>query len=260
MRDISYIFIEDWKKYGVIAGITTRKGGFSKGSYDSFNLGRNTGDHIDIINKNLDKFLTELSLKKLYTQNKIMFTNQIHKDEIKIIDDKAVENNNSNECFIGTDGFITKLIGKNRVVLTIITADCQPIFLLDKENRYIGLLHAGWKGTKLKIIKKGISLLVEEFKSKKENILVHLGPCIKQHNYEVSAVFKEYFNKNLLYKSGKYYFDISQENRDIAISSGIPESNIFDFNLCTYDNSDLFYSYRRDNGKTGRMLSFITVE
>jgi hypothetical protein len=255
----SYIMLDDWKQYGVTAGMTTRIGGFSKDEpFTSFNMGRDTED--SGLKENYRKWLSDFSWEDLYKENRIFFTHQVHMDNIVIVDDKAVENNDSSRGHYGIDGFITNRKGKDKVVLTVITADCQSITLLDPRQGVTGILHSGWRGTRLRILHRALCFMKDMFDCKAEDILISLGPSINQENYQVSPEFKKYFSRNLLINEDRYLFDISGENRSIAIDFGIPENNIHDNNLCTYDNKELFFSHRRDKGITGRMLSFISMD
>ncbi|MFW5799761.1 MAG: peptidoglycan editing factor PgeF [Spirochaetota bacterium] len=258
MNTNSYILIEEWKKYGITAGTTTRIGGYSKYPFASFNMGRDTED--EYLTKNFNKLMEDFGWQELYKDNRIFFTYQIHKDNIKIIDKEAFEINKSDSYFYGVDGFLASYKDFENIVITVVTADCLPISILDKNNKVIAILHSGWKGTRLQILNKCLKLMKEKYNSGPEDILVHLGACIKPHNYEVSPEFKQYFKRNLMEKEGKYYFDIAGENKDIALTYGIPEENISDSGLCTYDEEELFYSHRRDKGITGRMLNFISID
>jgi len=257
---IPYIIIDEWKKYNVIAGVTTRNGGYSKGVYSSLNMGRDTEDDKESLMKNISRWLDDFNWKNLYDNNRVFFTDQIHSDGIKIVDENTVQYNSSDGHYYNIDGFITHLNGQNKVALTVITADCQSIFIFDTKTRASGMLHAGWRGTKLKILEKALNLMNKIYASNPNDILIYLGPCIRQHNYEVSPDFQNHFKRNLVKKDGKFLFDISNENKDIAIDFGVPERNIMDSNLCSFDNEELFFSHRRDKIVTGRMLSFICVD
>ncbi len=261
MKNGSYLLIDEWKKYGVTAGTTFRTGGYSKETaYRSFNMGMDTDDNPEYIKKNYEKLLSDFGWKDLYTNNRFFHTWQIHRDNIVIVDEKSVEANDSDRYIYGIDGFITSLSGSEKGVITVKTADCQSISIFDKKNRVAGVLHSGWKGTRLKILHRALMILDELYHSSPSDILIYLGPCIRQNNYEVSKDFEKYFDRNLKEINGKYYFDISGENRDIALDYSIPKENIIDCNLCTYENNDLFFSHRRDKGITGRMLTFITID
>ncbi len=249
--------IDEWKKYGVIAGTNTRIGGYSeKEPFKSYNLGFDTGD--PSVEKNIKKWLDDFNWNELYKKDRVFFARQVHTDNIIIVDDKALKFNNSKEAHYGIDGFITNKYGSKQVVISVITADCQPIFICDPKTKSIGILHAGWKGTKLKILERAINFMLEFYCSNTKDILINLGVCISMEKYEVSKDFKNHFNHNLIEKDGKYYFDISGENKRIAKEIGIPESNITQSDLCSYSEEELFYSHRRDKGNTGRMRSFIS--
>ena len=96
-------------------------------------------------------------------------------------------------------------------------------------------------------------------------LLVALGPCIGSECYEVGEeVFRNFereghqsdFFRPHPSKEKKYFFDLKGENIAQMLSLGIDEENIFDADCCTHCDKS-FFSYRRDGGKAGRMLSFI---
>jgi len=97
------------------------------------------------------------------------------------------------------------------------------------------------------------------------NIVIIIGPSISKDAYEIdhdlAIKFKGKFNFNNQYitKNGeKYYLDLKELNKHIALKYGIKKKNIFKTDFCTYKEKNLFYSYRRDEGKTGRMAALIT--
>ncbi len=97
----------------------------------------------------------------------------------------------------GVDGLITD---KPNLFLTIIVADCLPIFLWDRHGRAIALLHAGWRGTTAQIAQNGVKQLVERFGIESKNINAILGPCICQRCYEVGPEVALNFDAAILQK------------------------------------------------------------
>jgi YfiH family protein len=187
-----------------------------------------------------------------------VFAKQIHDNHIVNIssshrgcgafsDDNAINN-----C----DGFITN---KKNIALCIQTADCLPIFILDKKNGIISNLHAGWRSTVKKIIIKGINLLIELYNSNPKDIIISFGPCIRECCYEVSADFKNTFNKESIHnKKGRYYLNLIKENIEQAKTLGV-HNILSDSALCTSCNIDLFYSHRKEGLKSGRTMSLFAL-
>jgi len=143
--------------------------------------------------------------------------------------------------------------------IVIRTADCLPIFLLDPQEHVIGLVHAGWKGTKEGIVMKTINFMRENFFSKTNAIKAALGPAIRSCHYEVGEEFHDSFKRNLLPRNGKLYFDLIQENKDQLHEIGVLEKNIFDSGRCSVCDQH-YFSHRRDGAKAGRMLSLMMIK
>lgn len=155
--------------------------------------------------------------------------------------------------FDGVDGFITK-----RDDLALITkhADCLPIFLYDKKEKVIGLVHSGWKGSLQEIGIKALNLMKKNYNSNVKNIIVGLGIGISCENYEVGEEFYEQFknkfsneiieNSFKIYK-GKRHFDNSNFNKFNFLKNGILEENIIISDECTFTGD--FCSFRRDKNK-----------
>ena len=80
------------------------------------------------------------------------------------------------------DGHVTRQVG---LMLTVTTADCVPVFMVDGRTRAIGLLHAGWRGAAAGILEAGLGGLIDALDSKPGDLHVHLGPAICGQCYEV---------------------------------------------------------------------------
>ncbi|MCX7694337.1 MAG: peptidoglycan editing factor PgeF [Caloramator sp.] len=229
---------------GIKHFFSTRKGGYSIGNYSEFNLGLYTED--ESAEKNLIKALIDNTMNV----DKAVFLRQVHGDEIYIVDR---ENYTEIRGKFG-DALITKDIG---IPIGVFTADCVPIIVVDYTNKIVAAVHAGWKGTYKKILKKTIEKMIMELNADIENIFVILGPAILSCCFEVGEdVFNKFNFKEK--RDGKYYVDLYLENKKQAVDLGILEKNIFLSNICTKCNNDLFYSYRVNNN-TGRIGTFISL-
>ena len=199
-----------------------------------------------------------------YQFKKIISPRQTHTNNVVVI----TEDNLDNELQ-DVDGVITKLKG---VALTIATADCQSIILYDKKNEVIGNIHSGWKGTLNKILSNGINLMIKEFSSNVEDIIVCIGPSIMECCFEVDKDVVDVFNNNYTdieefirlgeIKEGKqkYYIDTVGINKRELIKLGILEENIYLSNVCTMCSSDTYYSYRVYGQDSGRNVTLICME
>jgi polyphenol oxidase len=131
----------------------------------------------------------------------------------------------------GVDGLITEKTG---VVLAIYVADCGAIWLADQESGAIGLLHSGKKGTEGNILGNALSQMERQFGTRPENVVAVLGPCIRPPDYEVD-----------------FAAEISRQAAKAKLG------HFTDCGLNTASDLERFYSYRREMGKTGRMMALI---
>lgn len=227
---------------------STRAGGQSTGCYHNLNLGIFTDDNKENVMENFNRVFNASGME----ESEIVYLKQIHSDTFHVVDrDNYIKIKNS-----PGDAIIT---ASKKIAIGIFTADCVPIIAADKKGKAAAVIHAGWKGTDLNIAGKVIDYMVDSMGIERDDILVSLGPAIGPCCFEVGSDVAERF-KNVLTRNGKYYVDLFRENINNLNKIGINEKNINSINLCTYCNSDLFYSYRRDNNNTGRMGTFIMLK
>ncbi|MBU0558592.1 MAG: peptidoglycan editing factor PgeF [Bacteroidetes bacterium] len=228
----------------IIFGLSTKIGLYRKAPF-YFNMSHSVGDEKKVVDENKEAFFKEL---KLLPQN-VRRQKQIHSDIVCTVENAG--------CVEESDALIT---AKKNVGLAVSTADCTPIFIFDKSKKVIAAIHSGWKGTQLKIVDKTLHKLFSEFGCKPADLICYIAPSISQKNYEVGAEFGGLFSgKYLIERNGKYLLNVSQINYDILVSNHIPLKNIQASNLCSFENDQLFHSYRRDGQKSGRAFGVIAM-
>ncbi len=158
---------------------------------------------------------------------KLCIAEQVHGNEVAVIDEVPAT------PVPGTDGLITNIPG---LVLGIYVADCGAVFIVDARTGACGLLHSGKKGSELGITARALKLMAERFGSRPEDLHVQLAPCIRPPAYEI---------------------DFAAQIRQNALDFGIPPSQVHDCGICTSSDTDRFYSYRLEKGRTGRMLALL---
>ncbi len=131
----------------------------------------------------------------------------------------------------GCDGLIACEPG---VVLAIYVADCGPIWLADRRSGAIGLLHSGRKGTEGNIFQAALGEMARNFGTRPEDVVATLGPCIRVPDYDI---------------------DFAGQIAIQAKAAGV--GNFLDCGLNTASDLQRYYSYRRELGKTGRMMALI---
>ena len=193
-------------------------------------------------------------IKKEDLDNK---TNYIKKDNLDNIDSNLVIN-----LFYklrDIDGLITNV---KCAILATTFADCTPLFFYDPIKNVIGNIHSGWPGTTKKIGAKAVDMLVKQMGCNPKNILCFIGPHIRKECFLVNDDVKEIFENafpdickkynvieetNLHNEKGKQYrIDTTLINKIMLKEKGILEENIFDCNLCTVCNKDMFHSRRAE--------------
>lgn len=161
------------------------------------------------------------------------------------------------------DGIIT-----DDPTVTLVTshADCGAYFFYDPVHRAIGMAHAGWKGTLLRIGAEMARRMAEEFDTDPSDIIAATGPCICRDCFEVDADLGEKFQSEFGYpgisrpgRQGKAYVDLELAAAVQFVEAGIRPENITLMNACTYEDRRHFFSHRRDKGITGSMAAYIKL-
>ncbi|WP_100011037.1 peptidoglycan editing factor PgeF [Lentibacillus sediminis] len=255
----SFLTIKKWQEADprLKAGFTTRNGGVSPDPFTTLNLGLHVSDE-------KEKVLTN---RQMLAENLEMpLTNwaageQIHQTNVEKLSrsDRGRGSTDHQQAIKGTDGFITKERG---ILCTAFFADCVPLFFFDPETGFIGIAHAGWKGTVNRMAEQMVEKLTDEGVNLK-SLLVCIGPCISRGYYEVDEqVIRQIPAADqekviTVQGEGRFLLDLKQLNVEILLQAGVLRNNIDVTTYCTYREESLFFSHRRDKGKTGRMLGFI---
>jgi len=217
---------------------TLRNGGFSNNSFESFNVSDGVGDNLLHVQNNMIKLNQILPQKPKWIK-------QIHSDICIELPSNDKEG----------DSLFTY---QKNIVCAIRTADCLPILLTDDHGSFVACIHAGWKGLGLGVIEN----LINNIKPK-GSLIVWLGPCISQSNFEVGLdVYDFIIKKDPRLDESFIRKDKKKFNLDLLKAAKIKLKNLgienvtTTQNTCTYRDSDKFFSYRRDMN-TGRMASLI---
>lgn len=237
---------------GVPHATSTRQGGVSTGIYDSLNLGLMSGDDLGVVEKNRQIFSRMLGIP--IVQN-LSMTHGIDVAHVRTPADMDQPH--------PADACITN---HSEVSLSLTTADCVPIFFHDPKASAIGLAHAGWRGTVNGIAAEVVKAMSQKLGSKPQDLRVALGPAISQCCFEVGAEVAQEFHSRygqqswIEKRSDKWHIDLHEANRIWLEGSGVHSTNIRACPLCTCCRPELFYSWRRESGKTGRLLSAIALK
>ncbi len=242
---------------------STRLGGVSSGEFESLNLSFGRGDSDENVIANYKLICKSANLDF----DTLVASAQVHEDNVRCV--------TKNEIGIGitkpkdlksVDALVTN---EKNVTLVTYYADCTPVFFIDENKKAIGLAHAGWRSTVLRISAKVIETMAKNYGSNPQDIKVAIGPAISKCCYEVDNICFDNF-KNLKEidlnkiatkkENGKYMLDLLEANKEIILNAGVKAENIIISDLCTKCNSDLLWSHRATNGKRGTLSAFMCIK
>lgn len=218
----------------------TRKGGVSPAPFSSLNFGGSEDDPNNISeNRKLALLAAGMNPEN------VSRLNQVHGNVVCV----GKAGNQTGDALVTKEKGLTLAIG---------AADCYPILFHDPKNKIIGAAHAGWRGTLARISKNTIEAM-EKLGAERKFICAAIGPGISGKNYEVSDEVIEQF-RSANFPSTCWEgrnLDLLEANKFVLRESGIDEKNLWALGRCTTE--DDFFSYRRDQGKTGRMWACIML-
>jgi len=221
------------------------------------NCGPGSSDKKKNIQKNLE--IVRNKIKAKFKSKKIVLLNQVHSSKFYYISKHSKINNK----FEG-DALITDI---RRIPVAVLTADCAPILIYDKNRKMIAAIHAGWKGAYKDIVKKVVKFMIKKGCSSK-NIIAAIGPCISSNNYQVRTDFIKKFikkdKKNIIFfkkTKNKNYFNLNKYIHFQLKSLNIKKIDIIYKD--TFNAKNNFFSARRSISRNendyGRNISIIMI-
>lgn len=222
--------------------------------YDNFNLALHVGDSEETVRTNRLVLAQALNL----SPSDFCWLNQVHGNTIVKADEPRTKVPDADACY--TD--------QSNIVCTVMTADCLPVLLCDSEGTQVAAIHAGWRSLAAGII----SLTLKHF-SDPSKVFAWLGPAISHKAFEVGEeVRQEFIDSNptnitaftpstftsLDNKNPKWMADLYSLAKIELERNGV--LNVSGGEHCTYSESNLLYSYRRDGAISGRMASIIWLD
>ncbi|MDO6427811.1 peptidoglycan editing factor PgeF [Thalassotalea sp. 1_MG-2023] len=216
----------------------------SRSPFDSFNLALHVDDDYQQVLKNR-AMLSEC----FNSQTQIQWLEQVHGNKVITI------NSVSDKPFVA-DAMVTR---QKNIALAIMTADCLPILICDKFGKEIAAIHAGWRPLAANIIAHTLN----ELTSPTSDLQAWFGPCIGQTAFEIGDEVREAFltiDAELVVCFKKYqqrwHADLTLIAQHLLQKQGVTNIHILD--ECTFQQTDKYFSYRR-NSRTGRMVSVIAI-
>jgi YfiH family protein len=146
------------------------------------------------------------------------------------------------------------------VAATVSVADCVPLLLADPGSGAVAAVHAGWRGTLARAAAEGVRALAREARAAPARLLAAIGPSIGPCCYEISADladrFGEVFGEDVLRRGERPHLDLWIANHRALLEAGLGPDRVEILGRCTSCERDLFFSHRRDGGRTGRQVGF----
>ena len=246
---------------GVTAFSSTRQGGYSEGRYGEFNINRYCGDSEEAIQKNRETLCQLLGIE----DHSLLMPHQVHLAEIAVVD-REMLTLPTEEILQKLDGIDALMTNEAGVCIGVSTADCIPVLLYDPIQRASCAIHAGWRGTVQRIAEKAVARMTEVFDSDPQNLIAQIGPGIHLESFEVGDEVYQTFEKEgfpmelISKKYEKWHIDLPECNRLQLVAAGIPETHIAVSPVCTFQQSDTFFSARKLSINSGRIFTGILLQ
>jgi YfiH family protein len=267
----------------LVHAFSTRHGGVSCGyGGNALNLGFTQNDSSAAVERNRELFLKELGVANGRRSWPLVSLRQIHSDVIHRVGGVRVDRMLAQP--MAGDGMVTDTPG---LVLAVQAADCLPVILVDRKLRAVGVFHAGWRGTVKRIVEKGVGEMRKHFRSDPRDLVAAIGPGVQGCCYEVGEEVRTKFKTQFAYASSlfrevkesdpvrekypllfltarapghselpvKLFLDLVEANRRQLLDAGVMAKNIEAVGPCTACHTDLLFSFRAENGVTGRLMA-----
>jgi polyphenol oxidase len=229
----------------LVAFSARQSGLYPDDTIPGINVGLNTAEDQNRVWQKRAQYLEKLGIPV----SSVVFARQIHSANVLYITESGTVD--------GADGYITDQPG---LALAIQVADCAAVFIADRSRGIIGAAHAGWKGAAANILLNTVSMMKSKG-AKTENMQAWISPCIGTSRFEVGEEVAEMFPSEYVLREGfeKPHIDLKGFVRSQLMQCGLPGDRIYTDPGCTYDDSERFYSYRRDRDRAGRMMGLIMM-
>lgn len=276
-RSAALLHLANWENRfaGLTAGFTTRRGGVGAAPHDTLNTALHVGDEPAAVASNRRRVAEALG----WDFAAWTCAEQVHGNRVRVVtaEDRGSGRDSRESAIQDTDALIANVPD---VLLVMYFADCVPLYFYDPETGAMGLAHAGWKGTVADVAGETVRAMAREYGARPETLLAAIGPSIGACCYEVdepvmrhvrplaaelgaapgsgagSGARPAYIERG----DGRASLDLKEINRHLMIKAGILPSRIEMTTWCTGCRTDVFFSHRRENGRTGRMMSWLGIK
>ncbi|NLN87641.1 MAG: peptidoglycan editing factor PgeF [Syntrophomonadaceae bacterium] len=260
---IKYITLPGWEAEGVALAFSTRLGGVSQGIHESLNMGLHVEDQDELVLENRRRLAAVFD----FNLDAVVCCQQVHGNQVAVVGeaDRGRGAFRLGDEIPGCDALVTVQPG---IFLLSFYADCVPLYLFDPLQRVVASAHCGWKGTMGRIGRHTIDMMNRQFGTRPESVWAFIGPGIGAPCFEinpdlaarVNAEFTGWHDIINRDRQDRYTWDLQETNARILQAAGVMSRNISICSLCTVCQPDLFFSYRREKGLTGRMAAVLGLQ
>ena len=236
-------------------GFFTRRGGASSGIFAGLNCGRGSSDQSEAVAINRARVAHAMNV----AEDALVGVHQVHSATVvRVVPGGGYGAEHA-------DAMVTDAPG---LALSVLTADCQPVLLADREAGVIGAAHAGWRGARDGVLEATLEAM-EALGAERRQVVAVIGPAISQRAYEVGPEFFEGFldedpDNARFFAQGegdRMLFDLPGYGLHRLRSAGIGHAEWT--RHCTYTDAGRFYSYRRSvhrgEADYGRLIAAIRL-
>ena len=281
----------------LIHAFSTRRGGVSCGPSGGLNLGFTEGEPRARVRENRELFFQQLgaehfalpALRQVHSAS----VYQVRRATCGELEYRLGGNRMPEQPGVAQtagDGLLTDQAG---ILLSVRTADCLPVLLVDPKHRAVAAVHVGWRGALARLVEKAVGEMRRVYASEPESLLAVPGPSIRACCYEVGEEVEEVFQGRFPH-ADKFFRKVSESPashrqqrprsflntqppghdsacapaihldlvavaQDQLLAAGLAPRHVAVVDFCTACRTDLFYSYRQEGSRTGRMLAVIGI-
>jgi hypothetical protein len=226
------------------AALSLRQGGVSEAPFSSLNLGHSAGDDPSRVAENEARLSLSLDLPGAPARVRLA-----HGADLRIVDSAGI--------YGPYDGLLTCC---REVPLWLTVADCLPIYLASGGGEWIGILHCGWRGAAAGCVASMVTEMVEASGSAPSAIRAWIGPGIGSSCYPVGDDVAARFPAESVTRAAETtHLDLGRAAEILLHDAGLPTGSVLRSPLCTACRPDLFFSFRRDGKRSGRMAAVIWI-
>ena len=235
-------------------GFSTRLGGVSSGVLTSLNLrgAQGSGDTQEHVQENYRRFCAAVGMD----ERRVVLSHQVHQDTVRVVTEQDVGKGLYRDRDYAADALVTNVPGLS---LFVFSADCIVILLCDPAAKCVGAVHAGWRGTALRIVQKTVAKMAEQFGARPEKIQAAIGagigPCCFETDGDVPDAMERAMGAQaapfLASCGAKWMVDLKGLNRRQLEMSGVPAEQITISDLCTACHPELYWSHRKMGNARG---------